>query len=270
MAETPPQTTAPQPKSGENPVGKVLRLLFSPLLFLVRPLVFHVSHDPHNPKVSFTSYSALIYLWPIMVIGWLNSLLLRWNWAGPELLGWVWITVVLLVFICIGTDVNRNKAIVIVLLILLGWTSGALLSDRAQIPVLSHLYNYFAGLGVQFEPGTAKFLGIAILLLLVGTVFIAWFDGRYEITTREITHTRVLRASDSFPRGAKRVKLDWRDLAEVLLGFGAGDVLVIDAQRNELLRIPNVPFLWFFRRDIERVLEVLATTHLDDQIAAEG
>lgn len=51
--------------------------------------------------------------------------------------------------------------------------------------------------------------------------------------------------------------------------MGAGDLIVIDSQKNEVLRITNVPFLWFFRHDVDHILEVLATTGADDIAAAE-
>jgi hypothetical protein len=174
----------------------------------------------------------------------------------------------LLVLICVGSDLNRNKAIIVALLLLIFWLGGALLNAKWQIPVLSDIHGFFARQNVQFEPGTAKVFSIITFIILVGVLFIAWFDGRYEITTMEITHRRFLFTSDSLPRSAARVKRDWRDLTEVLFGLGAGDLVVIDANKNVLMRIPNVPFLWFFRHDVDHILEVLATTEVDQTAAA--
>lgn len=252
-----------------SPFKKFLHIIFAPITWLVRPLVFRVGTDKGNPKVFFTSFSTLMYLWPIMIIGYLNAFLLHWNFATAGTLGWIWITVVLIVLLCIGSDMNRNKTIILLMIIALLWISGLLLEAKKGIPILSNIYDFFAAENVQFDPGTAKVFSIATFIVLFCVVLGAWFDGRYEITTQEITHKRVFQTSDSLPRAAKRIKRDWRDITEVLLGLGAGDLIVIDANKNIVMRIPNVPFLWFFRHDVDHILEVLATTDVDESAAIE-
>jgi hypothetical protein len=256
-------------KSVTSTVGRILRTLFAPLVWVLRPLVFRIGTEKGNPKVYFTSFSTLLYLWPIMVVGVLGCWLVGANLVGAPMMGWIWITVMLTVLIAVGADTDRNKAFVIGLIITVLWVLGLLLKEKHHFPVLSHIYDYFAGLGVAFDSGTAKVFSVATCVILVFVVAIAWFDGRYEITTREITHRRVFRTSDSLPRAAKRIKRDWRDLMEVFLGIGAGDVIVLDSNMNIVMRISNVPFLWFFRHDIDHILEVLATTEIEENAAIE-
>ena len=240
--------------------SRFITILFAPVLWIVRPLVFRVGHEKGNPKVFLTSFSTLIYLWPIMVMGVLGNWALKLEWVGAAKLGWIWLTVILVVIICIGSDLNRTKGFILALIVGLLWVLGVLLNSKYQIPVLSNVYAYLVEQNVQYQPGLGKVMSLAVALILVGVVFIAWFDGRYEITTMEITHRRIFETSDSLPRAAKRIKRDWRDITEVILGVGAGDVIVIDTNKNVVMRIPNVPFLWFFRHDVDHVLEVLATT----------
>lgn len=250
-------------------IGKVVRILLTPLIWAVKPLIFRVTNEGGVPKVYFTSFSTLLYLWPIMVVGWVGSWMIGWGVVGPSVMGWIWITVILLVLLCIGADTDRNKTIALVLVILLLWTSGLLLEAKKGIPILSHIYDFFAAQDVQFQAGTARVLSIATLIVLIFVIIGAWFDGRYEITTREITHRRLLRTSDSLPRAAKRIKRDWRDLTELILGIGAGDLIVLDSNKNIVMRISNVPFLWFFRHDVDHILEVLAVTDVDEAAAVE-
>ncbi len=274
--KTAPASTGPRRAESESGglaagIGKVIQVVLSPLIWVLRPLVFRISNEAGNPKVSFTSFSTLIYLWPIMVVGWLGAWISGWESMQPHLdvLGWIWITVVFLVLICVGADLNRNNMIALAAVILILWLGGALLNAKTDFPVLPKIWAYFADRNVEFDAGTARVFADATAVILLIIIFGAWFDGRYEITTREITHRRILRTSDSLPRAAKRIKRDWRDLAEFLLGMGAGDLIVIDSQKNEVLRIANVPFLWFFRHDVDHILEVLATTGVDDIAAAE-
>ena len=252
-------------------LAKIVRVIFAPTVWLLRPLIFRIRTDQGVPKVYFTSFSTLMYLWPIMLVGWVGCLLVHFGLVTEPtpILGWIWITVVLVVLLCIGSDTDRNKTVVMGMIGLLLWTGGLLLEEKKGIPILSHVYDFLAAQNVQFEPGTANVLSIATCIILVCVVFSAWFDGRYEITTREISHKRVLRTSDSLPRAAKRIKRDWRDLTEVFLGLGAGDLIVLDSNKNIVMRIANIPFLWFFRHDVDHILEVLATTDVDEIAAVE-
>jgi len=256
-------------KSVTSTMGRILRILFAPLVWVLRPLVFRIGTEKGNPKVYFTSFSTLLYIWPITVVGVLGCLLVGAGWVGAPIMGWIWITVMLMVLIAIGADTDRNKVFVIGLIITVLWFLGLRLEENQGIPVLSRIYDYFAALGVQFDPGTAKVFSVVTFVILLIVVAAAWFDGRYEITTREITHRRVFRTSDSLPRAAKRIKRDWRDLMEVLLGIGAGDLIVLDSNKIVVMRIGNIPFLWFFRHDIDHILEVLATTEIEENAAIE-
>lgn len=251
-------------------VGHIVGLIFKPIAWIVRPLVFRVSPDKTNPKVHFTSFSNLLYLWPIMIIGWVGPFLSRGDdpWISAGVMGWIWITVMLVVIICIGADTDRNKTAAIAAVVIILWLGGLLIEAKKGIPILSRIYEFFEKYEVKFDAGTAGVFSVAVLIILIFIVISAWFDGRYEITTREITHKRIFRTSDSLPRAAKRIKRDWRDLIETFLGLGAGDVIVIDSNSNIVMRIPNVPFLWFFRHDVDHILEVLATTEVAAEEAA--
>ncbi|HWL94964.1 MAG TPA: hypothetical protein VNT79_15700 [Phycisphaerae bacterium] len=249
-------------------IGRGIAFIFTPITWLARPLVFRVGKDRGNPKVYFTSFSTLIYLWPVMVLGFLGPWLVDHNFVRDVVMGWIWITTLLIVLICMGSDTDRNKTAAIAAVVIILWLIGLLVEAKKGIPVLSNIKAFFESYNVAFDKGTAGVFSIATLIILIFVLGAAWFDGRYEITTREITHKRMFRTSDSLPRAAKRVKRDWRDLIETFLGLGAGDVIVLDTNSNVVLRISNVPFLWFFRHDVDHVLEVLATTEVDDVEAA--
>lgn len=242
--------------------SRLLTVLFAPVLWLVRPLVFRVGHEKGNPKVFLTSFSTLMFLWPIMVVGIVGDWALKLDWISSGRLGWIWLCTVLIVMICIGADINRTKAFIASLIVGLILVGGGLLNAKYQIPVLHNLYSYLVEQNVAFQPGLARVMSLVVAIILVIVVIVAWLNGRYEITTMEITHRRIFETSDSLPRAAKRIKRDWRDITEAILGIGAGDVIVIDSNKNVVMRIPNVPFLWFFRHDVDHVLEVLATTEV--------
>lgn len=271
VADTPIVSTSHENESTAGRiVGGILHLLIWPLKIFFRPLVFRVKRVHGNPKVYFTSFSSLFYLWPIMAVGYLGCALESMEWVkdSSATFGWIWITTVIVVLITVASDVDRNKLLVLIGMILIFFMGGYILQHNKNIRVLSSIYDFFARQGVHFNGGTAMVMSVIITIILIGVIIVAWFDGRYEITTREITHRRAFRTSDSLPRAAKRIKQDWRDLAEAVIGLGAGDVIVLDTQKNIVMRIPNVPFLWFFKEDVDQILEVLATTEIDDIAAA--
>lgn len=270
-SSAPLEVVKPQALRGATQGGffaRLLTVLFAPVLWLVRPLVFRVGHEKGNPKVYLTSFSSLLFLWPIMVVGILGNWALKLEWISASRLGWIWLGTILIVIVCIGADFNRTKAFILSLLVGLFLVAGALLNAKYQLPVLDRIYSYFVEQNVEFQPGFAKMMSLAVAIILVIVVIVAWLNGRYEITTMEITHRRIFETSDSLPRAAKRIKRDWRDITEAILGIGAGDVIVIDTNKNVVMRIPNVPFLWFFRHDVDHVLEVLATTEVEEAAAA--
>lgn len=244
-----------------NPILRALRIPFLPLLWLVKPLVFRVGERQGTQVVTFTSYSGLVYCWPIIAVGFLNYFLF-WANAAPATLGWVWLLTILGILIVLGADINRTAAFVWILALVLLVVLGLYVNEKWEIPVLNTIYNHFIRLNVRLDPGTARALSELLLVVFVFVILYALLDGRHEISSREIMHRRFLRASESWPLTVNRVRMDWPDIMEMVVLFGAGHIVIIDQDRKEVLRIPHIPFLWFFRHEVDTVLEVMATTEV--------
>lgn len=242
---------------------RLLGVLLLPLRWLGRVFAFRYREAQGTQVLAFTSFNSLIYAWPVAAVGLLLHLAWWTGIGGAETLGWIWLTVIIFTLILLGTDINRTAMLVWFLGIGLVLALGALLNAYYHIPLLGYIYRHFDRLEVRFDPGTSAALSELVLLMLAVVVVHALLDGSHEISSREITHRRFLRANESWPLGLNRVKLDWPDLMEMIVLFGAGHMVIIDQDRKEVLRIPNIPFLWFFRRDVERVLEIMATTEVD-------
>ncbi|MGE0481001.1 MAG: hypothetical protein AB7Q17_11070 [Phycisphaerae bacterium] len=243
-------------------IGNLLRYPLMPLLWLARLMVVRVGVKQGSQVVTFTSFSSLIYVWPIVVVGYF-LLGLHWlGWGDPGVLGWIWLFTIVFVLIVMGSDISRDTGLVWILVAALILTLGALLNARFQLPVLGWLYGHFSSLGVAIDGGTVRALCELLLILLAVVVVHSLFDGRHEISSREVTHRRMLRASENLPLYSNRVRLDWPDLLEMIALFGAGHLVVIDQDRKEVMRIPNIPCLWFFRAEINGILDVMATTEV--------
>jgi hypothetical protein len=268
----PPAAPASAPAGRRNvarDIGRVIRIPFIPVLWFLRLLVFRVAEKQGSQVISFTSYSNLIYCWPIIVVGFVNAGLASAGIGSPAVLGWIWLFSIVFTLVVMGTDLTRNATLGWALFVALILALGSLIHAKYQIPVLGAIYDHFAVLGVTFGAGMGRAMSELLLIVMVVVIVHAMLDGRHEISSREVTHRRFMRASESWPLSLNLVRLDWPDMLEMIAGCGAGHLLIVDQSRREVLRIPNVPFLWFFREEVNSVLEVMATTHVDAAAAPQ-
>lgn len=264
---TPSQGPAASPQSGASSggglaaAGAIAGVALFPLIWLGRMFIFRVSERQGNQVATFTNFSSMVYVWPIVVVGYLCAAVSNFGFS-PAVLGWIWIATLVYVLIVLGTDINRNLALVWGLIAALIFTGGALIHSKYSIPVLGWVYDWFAALNVGFNPGIAVAVSTILLITLVVVLIHALFDGRHEISSREVTHRRLMRTSESLPLTINRVRLDWPDMLEMVTLFGAGHLVVTDSHGREIMRIANIPFLWFYRDEVNRILDIMATTEV--------
>jgi hypothetical protein len=243
-------------------VGDFLRIPLLPLLFLARLLIIRVSTREGMQSAMFMSFPCLVYVWPLCVMSWAAWFILTISPGAAGYLGWLWLMVMLFGYVVIGADIGRNSALAWALFLALLFAVGGLIHANYKIPVLGFLYEFFVSMNVQLDKGLAVAAAVWLTLLLIIATVMALIDGRHEISSRELTHRRFLRVSENWPLAMNRVRLEWPDMLEMIVLFGAGHVVIIDHERREVLRIPNVPCLWFFREEVENILDVMATTEV--------
>ena len=215
--------------------------------------------------VVFHSYPKLLFAWPLIAAG-----LVFWFIGGPgagsgtqEVLGWLYLLLMLLVVLTIGVDIERNYAFVWLVIFGLFFFLGRWLSDAKGITVFGDIYRWFDSLDVQYDRGFG--LSVSALLGVPYVVMLLWarIQHKWRITYNEFEHYSWGRADDSLARGAKRVRTTYPDLLELLIA-GAGTLIVHSATgRSELRRIPHVPLLPLLRWRINRILEMKAVTTTD-------
>ncbi|MBK8916053.1 MAG: hypothetical protein IPM64_15900 [Phycisphaerales bacterium] len=263
-ADSPPgrsATSAAASGGGLAVVGAIAGVVLFPLIWLGRMFIFRVSERQGNQVATFTNFSSMAYVWPIVLVGYVCAAVSNFG-ISPAVLGWTWVATVVFVLIVLGTDINRNLALVWGLIAALVFTGGALVHSKYSIPVLGWIYDWFAGLQVTFNPGIAVAVSTILLIILLVVLVHALFDGRHEISSREVMHRRLMRASESLPLTINRVRLDWPDMLEMITLFGSGHLVVTDGHGREVMRIANIPFLWFYRDEVKRILDIMATTEV--------
>lgn len=192
--------------------------------------------------------------------------------ARLEVLGWIYIWIVVLVLLTLGVDVDRNMAAFWVLLVAAVYVLGLWLHDAKGFTFFGDVYRWFCRLDVQYD----RRLGLALsILLLVPCVLLgvwARLNDRWRITHNEFEHYTFGKMNDSLGRGAKTVRTDYPDVFELLLGL-AGTLIVYNSSgTKELRRIPHVLLLPFRRRVLNKILETTAVTasQVEDEEEDEG
>ena len=218
-------------------------------------------------EVTFISYPKLLFVWPLIVLGFLF-----WPLAGIgaddpdrqagvlEALGWFYIVAAILVILTLGVDVNRNQAIFWMVLIGLVWILGLWLRDAKQILIVNNLYSWFADLNVRYDRAFGLVISVFLSVPYAVMLVYAWVNDRWRITHNEFEHYSMGRMDDSLGRGAKSVRTTFPDIFEMLLGM-AGTLIVFNATGTKVLRrIEHVMFLPLVRKRLNRILESTAIT----------
>jgi uncharacterized membrane protein YobD (UPF0266 family) len=215
---------------------------------------------PGGERIVLYSYPPLIYIWPVIVLGFLFWFTDKVPGMSHTLEAWIYIITLVVVLLTMGIDVNRNMAVfwVVVLAALsfcVLWLRGA-----KGFVIFDQIGVFFARLEPQYnaELGmiTSIFLSAVYIIVIVG----ARINDKWVFTQNEIEHYAMFRGSSSLGRGAKGVRATYRDFFELMVLL-AGDVEVRTAQGNRVLaRMQNVPFLVLKMRKIDRILASYSVT----------
>ena len=224
--------------------------------------------SPKN-EMRFGSYPLFVLFWPLVVIGELCAALLHWKteWAGT--ITWLYITVLMTCFIAVGFDVRRNLAIGWLLFVGLCWVGGLYLLEAYEFPVLASIRRFLISLDARLEPGFIHAVALLVGVGLIGVMINVFLNHRWRITHNELHLSRRGDMQDAITRGAKRLSVEFPDVFELLL-LGAGHVIVRDSRgKEEIRRIPRVPFLFFREKQLDQIAEAWAVTSSADAAATE-
>ena len=215
---------------------------------------------PH--QVVFYSYPKLLFVWPLLIAGPLFYFLPA-SWSPA--LAWVYLTVLLLVILTLGVDLERNHTFLWAVIGGFLFFLGQWLTAKYDIPVFRTIYEAFNKLGANYDPGLGMVLSMLLVIPFAVMVLWARLQHKWRITYNEFEHYSFGRADDSLARGAKRVRSTYPDVLELLIA-GAGTLIVYSATgKQELRRIPHVPMIFFVRKRINALLEYTAVTMGDQK-----
>jgi hypothetical protein len=215
---------------------------------------------PHDEKAVIYSYPPLVYIWPIIVLGYLLWLTDRFQWLSPKTEAWIYVIAFVVVLLTMGINVNRNMAVFWVVVIAAVWFFVLWLRGVKGFLFFDHIGRFFAHLNPTYSTDLGVLVSIFLSVVYVIVIVAAHINDKWVFTQNEIVHHAAFRGTNSLGRGAKGVSASYKDFFELALLL-AGDVEVKTAQGNRVMaRMNNVPFLLFRMRKIDRILETLSVT----------
>jgi hypothetical protein len=203
-----------------------------------------------------TVYSAhpSFFLWILILVGFVSAEIVRKSpdWAG--FFGWLYVWLTLYFLVMLLYDFSARKLGLWVLIFALIWIASKYVELLKHVAVLSPLLEYMARLQPKLDPGFATVLSWLLLLPWIGSLFHMALNGRKKFTPNEIGEFHFGEGSELTDRSGLRFRTKYRDVLETILTFGGGDLLAVDNHQNVIKRWDNIIGLFFFWKDLDRVL----------------
>lgn len=221
-------------------------------------------------QVYLRSYWKFIFVWPIILLGYLFYFVDQWQWVSPTALFWIWAITLIVVLVAMGVDMGRNQTVFWIVLITLFWVSIRYLKDVLGWTVFTRMHHYVTSLASPYPRHGALFISIA--LSVVYLVMLVWIrlNQTWRFTHNEFEHVQFGRSADSLSRGTKKVKVMYPDFFEMLLCLSGTIVISNSTGTRDLRVIENVPLAPFRWRKINAMLAATAVTAATDEEEGEA
>ena len=210
-------------------------------------------------KQEITIYSAhrAFNLWALIMTGFVGSwVVARWpHGKAPQVVGWIYIWVMIYTFITLLFDFGTIKLLIWAGLFTLIWVSSKYIEKVKGVPVLTGLFGYFRYLKPELNHGFAVVMSWLLLVPWIGALFLTFTNGRKRFTPNEITEWYIGEGSELLDRSGLKFRTRYRDILEMVLGFGAGDLIAFDNRQVVVKRFENVLFLVFLWPKLDALLQ---------------
>ncbi len=254
----------PPPKQRRQFVRPAFKAVFQFARYMVTLPVMLVRGRRRNmDEVTVYSAHPSFFLWVLIIVGFVSAALVRHypNWDG--FFGWVYVWVLLYFIATMLYDFSARKLGLWTLIFALIWLASKYVEQLKHIPVLSPLFQYLASLEPKLDPGFATVLSWLLLLPWIGSLFHMALNGRKKFTPNEISEFHFGEGSELTDRTGLRFRTNYRDVLETILSFGGGDLLAVDNHQNVIKRWDNIVGLFFFWKNLDRILHQRAVSETD-------
>jgi hypothetical protein len=218
-----------------------------------------------------TVYSAhpSFFLWLPILVGFASAAIVsHWpDWAG--FFGWLYVWMMLYFIATLMYDFSIRKLLLWVMIFGLIWLASSYVENLKNVAVLTPVFGYLRSLQPKLDPGTVTVLSWLLLLPWIGSLFHMALNGRKRFTPNEIGEFHFAEGSELTDRFGLRFRTKYRDVLETFLTFGGGDLVAVDNHQNVIKRWDNIIGLFFFWKDLDRVLHQRAVVERETEAENE-
>jgi hypothetical protein len=265
--------TTPQKFDPEHPPAKPRRQLVRPAFkavwqftkyMVTLPVLLVRGRRGGMDEVTVYSAHPSFFLWLLIAVGFVSSAIVSRapTWTG--FFGWLYVWVLLYFMVTLLYDFSVRKLALWVLIFTLIWVASRYVELLKSVALLSTLFDYLRSMHPKFDPGTATVLSWLLLLPWIGSLLHMALNGRKRFTPNEIGEFHFGEGSELTDRTGLRFRTQYGDVLETILTFGGGDLLAVDNHQNVIKRWDNILGLFFFWKDLDRVLHQRAVMESGD------
>ena len=246
----------------EAGLGRLIRRLGRFLLWILSGFgLLHIfarrrGSRHRQPEVVVYAVHRAFYLWPLIVFGFAGAWIVgRWpESALAAAFGWVYIGVLVFTLASLLFDVHTTRFLLWAGIFLFAWVVSKYFEDLKHVVVLSGVFAYLHNLQPRLDPGFATVMSWLLLGPWIGSLFHSFTNGRKRFTPNEIAEWYMGDGSELTDRSGLKFRTRYRDVLEMILGFGAGDLVGLDGAGHQVKRYENVLFLFFLWGRLDEVL----------------
>lgn len=258
-----PAKFGPQPDSPQHPPDaprrRIIRPAFKAVFQFARfmitlPVVLIRGRRGNIDEVTVYSAHPSFFLWLLILVGFVSAAIVERSSHMAGFFGWLYVWVMLYFLVMLLYDFSARKLGLWVLIFTLIWLTSKYVELLKHIAILSPLFHYLASLQPELDPGSATVLSWLLMLPWIGSLFHMALNGRKKFSPNEISEFHFGEGSELTDRTGLRFRTKYRDVLETILTFGGGDLLAVDNQQNVIKRWDNIIGLFFFWKDLDRVL----------------
>src|SRR6478752_6085458 len=243
----------------DKPRRQIVRPAFKAVFQFARfmftlPLVLIRGRRGNIDEVTVYSAHPSFLLWLLILVGFVSGAVVQHAPHMAGVFGWIYGWVMLYFLVTLLYDFRARKLGLWVLIFGLIWLGSKYVELLKHIAILTPLFQYLGGLKPELDPGTAIVLSWLLMLPWIGSLFHMALNGRKKFTPNEIGEFHFGEGSELTDRTGLRFRTTYRDVLETILTFGGGDLLAVDNHQNVIKRWDNIIGLFFFWKDLDRVL----------------
>lgn len=263
--QTPEKEIAPsEPKRGL--IGGAFRAIGTFLewtLFL--PLMLFRNKRRSIDEITVYSAHPSFFLWPLIIVGFVLAAVVRNSPGTAGTCGWIYIWVLLYFFVTILYDFSTRKLALWILIFTAIWLTSKYVEHLQHVAVVGSVFDYLSRLHPMLDPGTVTVMSWLLLLPWVGSLFHMALNGRKRFTPNEIGEFHFGEGSELTDRTGLRFRTKYRDVLEMVLSFGGGDLIAVDNHQNVIKHWDNIIGLFFVWNHMDRILHQRAVVDVPDE-----